>query len=108
MKRYEIAGGSTDAVVKAIIGLRFYYGYENVLVDSPVEFMLKKDKVVVSIDFSDRIKLQSGGDPRKNIMNEMNYVLEQEMMIGVSISDTDQDGAPKAETQMIPCQTIWQ
>ena len=100
MKRYEITGESADAVVKAIIGLRFYYGQEKVLVDNPIPFMLKKDKVSVSIDFSDDIKLQSGGeDPRENIVNEMNYVFGQEMM-NVSIAEADQV-APKAEKSQI-------
>ena len=74
--KFELIGNSLEDVLNAIKTLKFHYGKDSVKV---VES--KNDsKNSRSVMFDDLIKLRSGGkDPKSNIVNEMNYVLEGEM-----------------------------
>jgi hypothetical protein len=72
----KLVGKNLDQVLDAVKCLKFYYGIDNVLLGE------SKNESINSIDisFSENIKLKSGGeDPKSNLVNEINYILEQEM-----------------------------
>jgi hypothetical protein len=71
----NLVGKNLDQVLDAVKCLKFYYGKDNVLLGEKNESTNS-----IYISFSDNIKLKSAGeDPKSNIVNEINYILEQEM-----------------------------
>ena len=78
--KYELIGDSLNDVLDAINALKFHYGEDSVIVEDESEHE-SGNKVGVYLSFDDSIELRSSGeDPKSNIVREMNYILEEEMI----------------------------
>lgn len=78
--KFELIGDTIDEVMDAVNALKFQYGNDYVIVEDESGHK-SGDKISVYITFSPDIKLRSHGeDPFSNIVREMNYTLEEEMM----------------------------
>lgn len=87
--KYELIGDSIDEVLEAVNTLKFHYGEDCVKVEDESGHD-SGDKIGVYLTFDDSIKLRSSGiDPKSNIVREMNYILEDEM-INVKIYKVDE------------------
>ena len=78
--KYELIGDTIDEVLDAVNALKFQYGNDYVIVEDESGHK-SGDKISVYITFSPNIQLRSHGEePSSNIVREMNYTLEEEMM----------------------------
>ena len=77
--KFELIGDNIDEVLGAVNVLKFHYGKDNLKVEDNSGHE-SGQKVGVYITFSEDIKLRTSGvNPKSNIVNEINYVLEEEM-----------------------------